>query len=240
MNHEQLFFLYPLLAGILVTVGAIKLDQTRFAVRGVVGPYFAALALLFGLFASLTAGDVWQRVGRANGLVASEVNSLGSLLRIAEGLGPNGAPIPGAVRQYVAEVEQREFEHSATEAVNSAPLASLRVLYRLAADSGVFAGQPQAQAQFVSSLDAVRSARMERQELRKARLAPAKLRILFLFGVLTQIAIALCHAGNPRALGTAVMLFSIAFSVCVSVFATVDDPGAFAQLVSDRVLMDLQ
>lgn len=38
MSREQLFFLYPMLAGVLITIGALKLDQTRFAVRGVVGP----------------------------------------------------------------------------------------------------------------------------------------------------------------------------------------------------------
>ena len=240
MNHEQLFFLYPLLAGVLITLGAAKLDQSRFAVRGVVGPYFAALALLFGLFASLTAGDVWQRVGRANTLMATEVNSLRSLLRLAEALGPQAAAVAGTVRQYAAEVERQEFAHSAAEAENAAPLASMRALYRIAVDPAVFAGYPQAQAQFLASLESVRSARLERLELRKAHLAPVKLKILFLFGVLTQIAIALCHAGNQRALGTAVMLFSIAFSACVAILTTFDDPAAFARLVSDRVLEDLE
>ena len=240
MSHEQLFFLYPLLAGVLVSLGWQRLDQTRFAIRGVVGPYFAALALLFGLFASLTAGDVWQRVGRANTLVASEVNSLRSLLRLAEALGPAAAAVSGAVRDYASEVEREEFERAPAEAANAKPLESLRALYRIAVDPAVFAGHPQVEAQFLASLETVRSARLERLELRKAHLAPVKLRIIFLFGVLTQIAIALCHAGNPRALGTAVMLFSIAFSACVGILTTFDDPQAFARLVSDRVLADLQ
>ena len=240
MSHEQLFFLYPLLAGLLVSLGWQRLDQTRFAIRGVVGPYFAALALLFGLFASLTAGDVWQRVGRSNTLVATEVNSLRSLLRLAEALGPTAAAVPGAVRGYASEVEREEFERSPVEAANAKPLESLRALYRIAVDPAVFAGHPQVEAQFLASLETVRSARLERLELRKAHLAPVKLRIIFLFGVLTQIAIALCHAGNPRALGAAVLLFSIAFSACVAILTTFDDPQAFARLVSDRVLAYLQ
>lgn len=240
MSHEQLFFLYPLLAGVLVSLGWQKLDQTRYAIRGVVGPYFAALALLFGLFASLTAGDVWQRVGRANTLVATEVNSLRSLLRLAEAVGPGAAVVATTVQRYATEVEQQEFERSAAEAANAAPLDAMRALYRIAVDPTVFAGHPQAQAQFLASLEMVRSARLERLELRKAHLAPVKLKILFLFGVLTQIAIALCHAGNPRALGAAVMLFSLAFSACVAILTTFDDPRAFARLVSDQVLADLQ
>lgn len=240
MSREQLFFLYPMLAGVLITIGALKLDQTRFAVRGVVGPYFTALVLLFGLFASLTAGDVWQRVGRANTLVATAVNSLRSLLRLAEAVGPQAAADAGTVRQYATEVERQEFAHSAAEAPNATTFESLRVLYRIAVDPAACSADPQAQAQFLASLESVRSARFGRLALRKSQLDPGKLKILFLFGLLTQIAIALCHAGNTRALGTTVMLFSIAFSICVSVFAMVYDPAAFAQLVSDGVLMDLQ
>jgi hypothetical protein len=240
MSHEQLFFLYPLLAGVLVWVGWYKLDQSRFTVRGVVGPYFAALALLFGLFASLTAGDVWQRVARANTLVVTEVNSLRSLLRLAEAQGIAEAAVLQAVQQYAVEIEKHEFGSTAEEAADAAPLESMRALYRIAVDSSMFAGNPQVQAHFLASLDTARGARLERLELRKAHLAPVKLQIIFLFGLLTQIAIALCHAGNPRALGAAVMLFSIAFAICVGILTTFDDPQAFARLVSDRVLTDLR
>ena len=238
MKNEAFFFLYPLLAGGLVCLATAALDRSRFAVRGVVGPYFAALALLFGLFSSLTAGDVWQRLGRANTLVATEVNALRSLLRLGEALGPAAASVATEVKAYAEEVERAEFQ-APTDSGHQ-PLPSMRALYQLAVSPAIFGGNHVVQAQFLASLETVRSAHLERLELRQAHLAPMKLLLVFLFGVLTQIAIALCHAGNPRASATAVMLFSVAFAACAGFLTVYDDPAAFSRLVSDRVLADVK
>ena len=48
--------LVPLGLGAMVCVAFHFLDRSRFTVRGVVGPYFAALALLFGLVLWLAYG----------------------------------------------------------------------------------------------------------------------------------------------------------------------------------------
>src|SRR4029079_8921028 len=87
-----------------------------------------------------------------------------------------------------------------------------------------FRGNAVANTTFLNSLEVVRSAREDRTELHKARVAPTKFFILLLFGLLTQIAIAFCHAGNPRALGASVMLFSVAFSAAIAILSLLDDP----------------
>jgi len=89
---------------------------------------------------------------------------------------------------------------------------------------------------FFNSLEVVRSAREERTELHKARVAPTKFFILLLFGLLTQIAIAFCHAGNPRALGASVMLFSIAFSAAIAILSLLDDPYEGLPVISVSLL----
>ena len=54
----------PILLGVLVILGLEALDRTRFPVRGISPSYFASVALLFGLFASLVATDAWQRTSK--------------------------------------------------------------------------------------------------------------------------------------------------------------------------------
>jgi len=61
--------LFPILSGVFTIYAFNKLDQSKYQVRGVMPPYFAALVLMFSLFASLTAGDVWQRISKENTLI---------------------------------------------------------------------------------------------------------------------------------------------------------------------------
>lgn len=57
--YEYLYLgVLPLLMGLFTVRLFNRIDNSKFQVRGIVGPYFAALALLFGLFSSLTASDV--------------------------------------------------------------------------------------------------------------------------------------------------------------------------------------
>ena len=80
--------LLPLLLGVVVSVGFLNLDKTRFAVTGVSPSYITTVAILFGLYASLLATEVWQKMERTAALNRTEVSALGSVVEIAEGLHP--------------------------------------------------------------------------------------------------------------------------------------------------------
>ena len=238
--YEYLYLgLLPLLMGALTVYLFIRLDNSRFQVRGVVGPYFAALALLFGLFSSLTASDVWQRIGKANTLVCAEVNSLRSLLRLSETLGPNSIKIKSTINDYVQEIQQFEFLDK-QDIPSAMPVESLRRLYQIAADPANFNNVTPIQAEFLKSLEQVRSAHLERIELRKTHLSTTKLLIIFIFGLLTQFSIALCHAGNTRASWASVMLFSVAFSAAVTVLTIFENPANFSSMISTSALVDIR
>ncbi|MEK9873926.1 MAG: hypothetical protein VW583_09240, partial [Betaproteobacteria bacterium] len=73
----------PVVTGIIAVLLVTGLAGTKFEVKGVVGPYFGALAIMFGLFASLMAGDTWREISRANALLAKEVNSLRAIDTLA-------------------------------------------------------------------------------------------------------------------------------------------------------------
>lgn len=237
--YEYLYLgLLPLLMGALTVYLFNRLDNSRFQVRGVVGPYFAALALLFGLFSSLTASDVWQRIGKANTLVCAEVNSLRSLLRLSETLGPNATKIKTTINDYVKEIQQSEFIDK-KDIPSAMPVESLNRLYQIAADPANFNNVAPIQAEFLKSLEQVRSAHLERIELRKTHLSSTKLLIIFIFGLLTQFSIALCHAGNSRASWASVMLFSVAFSAAITVLTVFENPANFSSMISTSALADI-
>lgn len=238
--YEYLYLgLLPLLMGALTVYLFNCLDNSRFQVRGVVGPYFAALALLFGLFSSLTASDVWQRIGKANTLVCTEVNSLRSLLRISETLGPNATKIKSTIDDYVEEIQQSEFIDK-KDIPSAMPVESLNHLYQIAAEPANFNNITPIQAEFLKSLEQVRSSHLERIELRKTHLSSTKLLIIFIFGLLTQFSIALCHAGNSRASWASVMLFSVAFSAAITVLTVFENPANFSSMISTSALADIR
>lgn len=238
--HEYFYLGFlPLLLGAITVQAFDYLDKSKFQVRGVVGPYFAALALLFGLFASLTASDVWQRIGKANTLVSAEVNGLRSLLRLSEIMGPETVIIKGIVQDYAREMQEVEFSHA--HAIPSAnALEALNRLYQIAADPANFNRVPAMQTEFFKAIEQVRSTHLERIELRKSHLSSTKLLIIFIFGLLTQFAIALCHAGNKRASWAAVMLFSLAFSAAIFVLTKFEDPASFSSMISTTAIADIQ
>ena len=238
--YEYLYLgVLPLLMGALTVYLFNRLDDSRFQVRGVVGPYFAALALLFGLFSSLTASDVWQRIGKANTLVCAEVNSLRSMLRLSETLGPNTIKMKSAINDYLKEIQQSEFTDK-KDIPSVMPVESLNRLYQIAANPANFNNITPIQSEFLKSLEQVRSAHLERIELRKTHLSGTKLLIIFIFGLLTQFSIALCHAGNPRASWASVMLFSVAFSAAITVLTVFENPANFSSMISTSALADIR
>jgi ABC-type multidrug transport system fused ATPase/permease subunit len=218
--------LLPLFLGAGVTLAICRLDRTRFAVRGVVGPYFAAVALLFSLYASLMAGEVWQKSAHVASLTRSEVTAMRAAIHIAEGLHPDDH----RVRDMLTLVKSTPVD-TARGVTDLPPADPMQALYALAADSTYFAASAAANAAFYSALDDISATRRENQALRSVRLSGEKLFTLLLFGFITQIAIAYCHGGNARALGTAVMLFSVAFAAAVSVLELMDMEPSLAPLI---------
>lgn len=228
--------LLPLLLGAIVCFFFFHLDKSRFTVRGVVGPYFASVAILFALFASLLAAELWQRQTREDTLLHAEMNGLKSMLHIAASIDPESTVVRDTIRSYLRQTAYGAELAPRTSPAEGQASEALKRLYRLATDPATFKGNAIAQATFLQSLDVVRSAREDRTDLHKAHVAPSKFFTLLLFGMLTQIAIAFCHAGNPRALAASVMLFSVAFASAIGILALLDDPYEGVRMVSTTLL----
>jgi hypothetical protein len=214
----------PILMGVAV-VGVIDLlDRTRFPVRGVSPSYFAAVALLFGLFASLAATDAWQRTNKTTLALATEVSELRSLLRIAETQPQEQDTIRTAVKAYVAELRERELNMQGQGDTLAPPPPALHKLYLIGSQAKAFQGNASVNSAYLASLEAVRAARVQRLELGKNQIPVRHFAVLLLMGLLTQIAIGFSHGGNRVATAYTVMLFSLAFSAAIYFIEAFDDP----------------
>ncbi len=236
--EQAIAVLFPLLSGALVVYGFNRLDSSVYQVKGVVGPYFAALALLFGLFASLTAGDVWQRVSKANAQITSEANAMRTLLRISQAMDRSDLRVGDLLHAYTDRENATEKTIENTGRVDIQSTSEIEALFKTAIDPANFSNNV-VQAEFLKALVQLRSARFERLEANKAHLAMYKLVVLGFFGVLTQIAIALCHPANYRALLCSVMLFSIAFSCTMGFVTMFENNEIFSSLLNLNQFEDI-
>ncbi|MCX7057488.1 MAG: MFS transporter [Proteobacteria bacterium] len=212
----------PLLLGAGVCVAFHFLDRSRFAVRGVAGPYFAAIALLFSLYASLLATEIWQKMARTEVLMQAEVSSLQAVQRIATGVDGESRVVASAIESYEEAMAVRTKVGAPADGAADPMPTLLRSLYKVAADKEAFHGNNSANSAFYGALEGIRSSRAQRENLMSERVAPVKIISLMLFGFLTQLAIAFCHAGNRRAIGTTTMLFSVAFATAIAILELLD------------------
>ena len=124
MTISILSFL-PVLTGVFTVGLVLVLSGTKFEVKGVVGPYFGALAVMFGLFASLMAGDTWRQISLANGLLAKEVNLIRGINVLSEELSTGGNEIRELTRAYVEQDIDSERRHVSEREISLAELPAL-------------------------------------------------------------------------------------------------------------------
>lgn len=221
----------PVISGLVIIFLASRLDSSRYQVRGVVGPYFGALALLFGLFASLTANESWNHIDKANAMVSVEVDALDGILEFSRMLGKH-EKLEKLVADYIAEEgrlhgDVRDEEQKILKATNT-----IHDLYVYALDRDNFTPENVIiQSNLIRLLETLRVARLERQDVLRKSLSETKILALLILGALTQAAIALCHAGNVRASMASVLLFSVAFSVTVYFITASSHPDVAGQLI---------
>jgi hypothetical protein len=229
----------PIISGFLVIKGLTFYGETKHSPRSISPSYFAAVALLFALFASLIFSEVWNRVGKINGLMMDQANSLRAILRITENDSSIAARYQDAVHHYIGSIEKKELGMSTnTEAgVNSNKL--FNPLYVLATDSIAFQNKSNVQMAILNKTEQLRNAWFEREELLKQRIVPEKLLILFLMGFFTQISIAMSHLGNKRGIRDTVLVFSFAFFSAIAVLLFIDNTELSRQFLSIHVLKDV-
>ena len=224
----------PLVTGFISVLLVSSLLGTKFEVKGIVAPYFMSVAIMFALFASLMVEDTWMEISRANNLIMKQINSLKATESLGQSLAQGNTELRELTKKYVLQ------DIKANQQLNIERTFSLRELpalfelqnYVLNDESD----SPLLKSRLFLHIDELRDLRLERLELKETHSGHLKLTILLLLGVLTQIAIAMCHSGDRTASNYTVGLFTVAFVITVFFTYAFDDFENFDRFVDLSIL----
>ncbi len=180
-----------------------------------ISPQMAAIiGLLFGLYMTFFANDIWSIRDRAQTMILQEADGLRGVLTIAESLPRDlGAPLAAAVRGYIgAAVQEWPLLAQGEYSVQAREL--LRQLSRIALGEPLASHlNPGLQFALAQSVSQTQSARYHRLALSQRRGDPLKWFAVACLGALTLLTLALVHLDNWRTQLAAMLIYASAISV---------------------------
>jgi hypothetical protein len=234
----------PLVSGFVV----LRLTSlySRFSATGISGGLIDAVAVVFALFASLLFSELWTKHSRINDLMVEQATALRALLRLTEPLGESSVKIHAAVNSYIQKIKEEEISDvKLRDDIDDAyrkdtfSSATVKELYGLAADTELFQHNIAVQTAFLTKLEDLRRAWFERKELRKSQILPEKIILLFIFGFFTQLAIAISHVDNYKAMRDSELIFSAAFAAAISILLVTANSSFSSHFVNIGILDDV-
>ena len=234
----------PLVSGFVV----LRLTSlySKFSATGISGGLIDAVAVVFALFASLLFSELWMKHSRINDLMVEQATALRALLRLAEPLGESSVKIHAAVNSYIQKIKEEEISDvklrdDSDDAYRKETFSSATVkeLYGLAADTKLFQHNIAVQTAFLGKLEDLRRAWFARKELKKSQILPEKILLLFIFGFFTQLAIAISHVDNYKAMRDSELIFSAAFAAAISILLVTARSSFSSHFVNIEILDDV-
>ena len=199
------------------------------ACKGVVGPYFNAIAIVFGLYAALMASDAWQKDSQARRVVSNEVNAAWMISQTARALDVSAYVLPKLKAYVELSGNEREGSRTINADRDKTEKAFAELLNALAHAPNLGSAT---RALLISESHTMMRAHDDRAYLADRETMPYKRLAIIIFGFLTQIAIMLVHVGYRRATRVSVALFTVTFSACLMFAAIFDSP--FKTLIPDE------
>jgi hypothetical protein len=183
---------------------------------GIAGPFFASVAVLFGLFSAFLANDIQRRNSELNVAVFREADGVRTILRLAEAQGAIGHPIMAAAFAYAQAVLTKEWPAMGQADGAHEDLGALRVLTLAVLAPDIASNLSiAAQQALLDGLLEVRNARLARMTLASAAVDRMNWLAMLILGVLTQVAIAVVQLDRMRPQALALVVFTTAFAATV-------------------------
>jgi hypothetical protein len=233
------FILLYLIAAFIVWLTHLSPARTFFAsCIGIAGPFFASVAVLFGLFAAFLANDVQQQNEELRAAVFREADGIRTIMRLGEGLGASGAPVSKAAADYVRTVLDDEWAIMHQRDAAPENLTALRRLTQSILATDVTAATPPAVHQaMLEGLVQVRESHLERLTLSQGASDRLDWYAMLMLGILTQFAVAVVQLDKLRPQALALFVFTTAFAATVALIGLADrsflnDTTAAAPLVA--------
>src|SRR4051794_40820631 len=77
--------------------------------KGIVGPFFTSVTVIFAFLAAFIASDVWRRNTEAAQVVRAEADALLSLYHLTPETAPDAAAVHNRIRAYTESVIRQEW-----------------------------------------------------------------------------------------------------------------------------------
>jgi hypothetical protein len=239
-----------LTAGLLLWLCSFSRFAPLFRTLNNLSPQVVAIVgILFALYTTFFASDIWNIRDRAQTAIQQEAEALRSLFRLAEQQPPEiGAPIIVALRDYARVTIQIEWPLLAQGRQNSEQaLDAWRRLLRAVLAEPVVKGMPvSVHAVLLQNVEQVQAARYQRLAQSQKHGDPLKWFAVACLGAFTLFTIALVHLDNWRTQLAALLIYSAAISVSFSAAylqrspfqVFVVSPQPIAELISAESLLD--
>ncbi len=197
------------------------------AFSSISGGMLPPLGVVYGLFVTIVASQVWADIEKANTAVYREASALSTAMFMASSFpGEPETRIRELIHRHIQEAVTHEWPQMAHHAVNlkitSQPLAeALQLALKLSPRSE---GQTTAQNAIVSALQNALDARRQRIVVSLSEVHWVKWVCLILQAICTLLAIAMIHCNNRVASLSAMGIFATGVAVSVLIIVSHNKP----------------
>jgi hypothetical protein len=210
----------------------------------------AIVGILFALYTTFFASDIWSVRDRAQTAILQEADALRNLFRLAEQQPPDiGAPIIAAIRDYARAAAEIEWPLLAQGKASEQALASWRRLLRAMMGEAATKGlATSVHAAMLQEARQVQVAHYQRLAQSQKHGDPLKWFAVACLGTLTMLTIVLVHLDNWRTQLAALLIYAAAISVSFAAAylqrspfqVFVLSPQPIAELIVMESLLDRQ
>lgn len=210
------------------------------ASEDVVPPFLALPAILFALFVTALATDVWQKHYQAKEALIREAGALRGLIMLGSELGANGDPLNTRTKAYIDAVIHREWVAMthADHAHKETALPEMQALDVEITKIGSSHSLPQFTAMRINNaLDTIRIARLQRISLAHDPISISKWSAAMALGILTLVSVAVVHLRRPRAMLISIILTQLCVIGTIGALSKNRSPYVGPAAVANTILV---
>lgn len=228
---------------IYVVVKILAVGERAKSFKSISAGMLPPLGVVYGLFVTIIASQVWADIDKANTAVYREASALSTTVFLAASFpGEPEARIRKLIRQHIHDAVTHEWpimaHHTATLKISSPPLAeALQLTLTLKPHSE---GQVTAQTAIVTALEDALDARRQRIVISLSDINKVTWICLIMQAICMLLAIALIHCGNRVASISAMGIFATGVSVSVLIIVSHNRPFGGPIFVDSALLTQIE
>lgn len=203
-------------AGLLLWLGNFSRAAPLFRSLSHFSPQVMAIVgILFALYTTFFASDIWNIRDRAQTAILQEAEALRGLFRLAEQQSPTiGAPIIAALRDHARVTVQLEWPLLAQGQLSEHALESWRrLLSAVLAEPAVKGLASSVHAMMLQAVERTQATRYQRLAQSQKHGDPLKWFAVACLGALTMLTITLVHLDHWRTQRVALLIYAAAISI---------------------------